>query len=399
MNDYVKKLSADFQKFFQNENFEPNNDFEADAYIRSLYKIDKNNTVTIHLNEPVIKNGEVCEKISLNKHNYLDAFFPKIWHQLNIKERLNAVVFAFDDCVQSHTELVKNNPRLIISFSLPDELYGMQDNQKDELIVQMGLRRLTTRDLDPMEVLSTIHHEIYHCKQCEMRKRIIDKIKSDKKRNITKHNLSDYELSILNNTDSDIFLQYKGDIEFFNYEKFFKSRFGETHPDYKYASYFQSLKDDKEWHYLLKICYYVDAYETGAFDKETHLANKINKYFKATFQDSNKDYNFISAQQIALNLMKKLNTYYGFKFKPSDIDEFRKISQMTSNDPKKIYSNMFFGRNWLFDLRIDSVDWLCLKKLMDIRKDKCVKHKTSTKLVNKLKKDRLKSIDEMPYIA
>ena len=160
---YFLKIKEPMRRFFINEDFYPKNVFDADAYVRGFLKFDKQNVLDIKLDKPVKMNGKTISSLRLSKDDYIDVCCPLIWEQLGARQKMHALVFAFDDIVNKDYGLKKEKPQLVFDFAT--NLTGeLKINNKKPVVFLSG-DFIVMQKTNSIDALATIVHELYHYKQ------------------------------------------------------------------------------------------------------------------------------------------------------------------------------------------------------------------------------------------
>ena len=188
MNRYFAKLDKIYQDYFNKFGFEPQNDFEADAFFRSVNNITKNASFVVELPKPIKANGKEQSVFEINKNNFLDAFYPKIWKHLNLQQKLLSTNFAFEDMVAKDIELSKAKPKLLFGFSTAKYIAAKQYAKNNKQIIEIPVDVFLSNG--SIDLLKTLRHEVFHAQQTIKSAKQLDKIVANNKRGISNQNLT-----------------------------------------------------------------------------------------------------------------------------------------------------------------------------------------------------------------
>lgn len=379
--EYYEKIHIDIRYLFEQHDFRPNNQFEADAFLRSLYNINADKDFLVTLKTPIIKNNKTLNKIIANKNNYYDLFYPEIWSQLQMGERLQAINFAFKNIVEENTDLLKNPPQLIFKCErVPYKaaFYRLKDNR----YIDISMLNIDSNEKHPLDWIATIRHELLHCQQDIMIDDISKQLVYNNKNGL-KNNFNEYQLNLLfTNYDFPFSCNYaiitSKIID--TYEKFA----GKNDEDLKFVKYWDTIKFEEAWQILLVTFYFVDDIEAGAIDKSADLVNKLNSYYSNNYNNY-EPFKIKNAKEVFLNEIKHLNKNFGFSLKEQDIIDFKKFNQQFA------LNNLSYGANGTVKVKpiypnkpefFETKNWEVIKKILTIYKDKCIKQKLTEDEIN-----------------
>ena len=395
MNQFFDDMNVEFQDFFNQHGFMPENEFQADEFVKSLFKIDNNSSFTVQFNKPLVKNNQTLNKIEIDKNNYIDAFYPPIWYNMTFEQRLTAMYFTFNACVKRYPALQDVKPQLIFDFNAPKNNIGAQILIGKKTYVTLSATNAYKDLFDSIQVLNTIFHEVEHCNQCKMYNEVVNRVNANNKRQISNINLSKYDFDLLTPFSSAEFIMCNQEILDEKFKRHVKEHLGKNNLEYKYAKYLDYVKNKDSWQLLLHLCYLSDVREVGAVNKASRLTNSAIKYYKQMYKNS-VGYDFFyhapNAKERALVVMSYINKKYNFQLKAEDIEEFKKLNSIIQNDvDMDRYGQYFVTNKSLFDNDLNnSALWKCFKKLMDIHKNKCVNEKISDEFVERFKNQKYK---------
>lgn len=394
-NIYFYSLKPSYKKLFEKHKFYPTNDFEANSFLRSIYDIDKNKTITVKLKQKVKKQGKNISTVIADKNNYLDLFCPDIWEQLKINQKMQAIVFAYDDLVQKDITVINERPQLVFVCSSAnyDASNYLSGNQN---IVNVNMDTFVMDNFNsPIYLLTTLKHELTHCKQSVLVKQLKDRISSNNKKGISNKNLNEYELSLLTE-----YGQY-----FSNCNEVAKSQnlpFEYSHliqhnkKDLELLFFWEENKDKYTFNLFLTIFYMLDASEQGAYNKGANYTTSLHNYYSANFDEYDKDFDALYPNVEVYAIIKQLNTRLNCNFKLEDIEEFKKINTILANSiSKDKYGLNCFSQIYLDDKNFfESANWVLMKKVLQIYKDKCIVKKIPQSTVDKFKQHTIQELDK-----
>lgn len=396
---YYSSLDKVYQNFFDKFGFKPENDFEADAFLRGVYNLDKDKEITVNLSQPVVKNNRVIDKIVANQQNFLDLFYPAVWQQLNMQQKMAATVFAFNGLAKQDITIKKQRPQLVFICSNTgyDGLCYLKGKQN---IIDISLNTFFINNQSkPMLLLASLKHELTHCKQNAVKQKIIDKINANNKRGVKNSHLTDYQLNLLLE-----FGQYFNDCNDIAREKYLPFEANTFNiidqKEYDYICYWEKVKNKYDFRSFLTLFYLVDSSEDSAFNKSANYIASVEKYYADNFNGYKSQQYIPAAEQIVQSTIDELNTKYKFKLKPEDVAEFKKINEILSGliDKKEI------GGASLDILYVDnknfykSKSWTVFKKVLNIYKDKCVLNPIPNSTVEQFKQHKINALDSTDWL-
>jgi hypothetical protein len=349
-------------------NIDTLNEYDVNSFVRSFYNVNIDNNYKINLQEPIIKNGVKVDQLSFNKLNFIDCLQPNIWEQLSIKDKLNAINFAYYDLSSRSKELDNLNLQLIFSISLDDEVVAKYSRIKGRQI-KISLYEIIKCE-SGIKVMSILSHELMHAKQDST----FLKFKELKKNNrLDTSKLSDYDYSMLGRDHINFFYSISEDIS--NYK--FSENTIEYKKDSKYIQLFKDACKDFSWQTMMRIVYMLSPYETSAFNKEYQTEKSLLDYYNKNFyyRKSEKiDNEYLPVLDETTNMLLRLNNR-GFSFSEKDLKQFVNLAKFASSEYSKTSKGVI--KPYLADITkekefLNSNIWKCLKYLLDIYKNKKV---------------------------
>lgn len=311
--------------------------------MRSINNVDKNNIITINLKTPVKILGKDCEKISIDKNNFIDAFYPKIWSQLSMAEQMNAIVFAFDYLTNKDWSIHNERPQLVFCCGTKDSFEGSFSVSKKHSIVELSMDKLIYEKNYSIELLATLEHELHHCKQYIMKNQTLNRIDANNKRGISNKTLTEYERILMTNSVGNLFDLCMNQAKDIDLMKFYSSYLIIDPKEESYVKYWEKIKNNADWEKLIEILYFMDIQEQGAYNKESNFLRIVDKYFKDTFDDYKIKLNLQTGYDFAYDNLQLLNEKYGFNLKEEDLQEFKKINTIMANIVKKQNGICYFS--------------------------------------------------------
>lgn len=367
MNRYFSKLNKDYQDYFKMYGFEPENDFEADAFFRSVNNITKDASFKMELPKPIKVNGAEQSVFVINKNNFLDAFYPAIWQHLDMKQMMLSINFAFENMIQSDAELAKTKPKLLFGFSTAAYIGAKQYEMNNKQIVEFPVSEILMSE-SSIKLLKTLRHEVYHAQQSIKTKKQLSKIAANNERGISNENLTDHELSMLSPIGTGIFAKLND----FVIETEALDIFLPRHPEYSHISMWNKIKSYNSWDILLSIPYLLEDIEKGAFDKQKSYAKTVKKYFEQKFGFNNVQDELLDLECDVDFSMQMLNTHFGFNLDQDSLEQFKKLNQIVSCDIKKNpFGEYYFNNNNLTSPQFfKSAMWFGIKYMLQVYKTK-----------------------------
>ena len=165
-NAYFKKLPLEIQDFFKNYGFFPKNYTQANNFIKSVSHLNENRTIVADYKF----KGE-NKKIEITKKDYKLAFFPPVWKNLSIEDRVFITHCAFKDlCKQFNIEDKYN---FIVIPEDTENFYNLNAAEfpfTKELFLNFYVFHLSKSEYslgfyDGLLAYSTLSHEVNHMKQ------------------------------------------------------------------------------------------------------------------------------------------------------------------------------------------------------------------------------------------
>lgn len=372
---YYNRLNYGLKQFFDKLNFEPQDKFEVDTFLRSYFDIDANKTIIVDLKHPVVKNGEQYKQVISNKNNFLDLFLFDIWKQLDMGQRLQAIFFAYKNMIETETELISNQPQMLFNCENCG-FRGVYYTLKNKSYIEISVQHLLNNDKNPLNLLATMRHELYHCQQDIYRNNLIKKIITNNKNGIKNTFLDNYSINML--LDNYDYTAYCNDVAkrkdlILLYEK--NKDFNED--TYNLVKYWNSIKFTESWERILELLYFMQDLESAAYNKGAKYVENVNKYFLENFENY-QTYTIDNTDKILKSKIKKLNNSFNFNLTYEDLTEFEKINTLlvAGNLKNNGKVEQIFVDNPDF---FKTINWEVMKYLLEIHKNKKLTNKISLK--------------------
>lgn len=409
MNKYCENLSKEMQNFFKQLNFEPTSDYDANAFIYSYYNLTSNKKVVAKISKPILCEKKYIDQIVITQNNFLDAFYPKIWSELNAEAKFTAIYNLYHFLTKTYLKTDASNTLI---FSPTTNCSGLSRNVKGQFQTILSLEKLLADDANPIDCLNTIIHELYHVKQnynlAKIKKQLLLQKQQGKFLDINK--INKYYFEMVSWYTGSTWDSYNDEIDDEHLRKILLNNATKTknpQSNIDYLNYWFQISKTSSWYDLLGLVYYNSVKESGAFNKAYKLQMSIVNYLKSRFGDDLKnaisDISTQNAKQNTLHIIEKLKND-GYKISLKDVEELKKLNTMLTSkiqyaDNGKGAQVPVFEFNYIEEIDFfDSTAWECIKYLLDVHKNKKFTKKIDIKKINQLKKEKSKILSEQPEI-
>lgn len=400
MNKYFEELTDNAKDFFKKLNFEPESDYDANNFLKSYYQLELDKKLVCNFKKPIVFDKKQITELTITSESFFDCFHPKIWKQLGVNARLLACFFAYKNILNRDIELKDYENQFIFAPSIVDH-YGEQGNVKGEIQMFLSFDLILFKNSNPLFVLNTIAHELYHSKQTIMIDNFVTKFKKLNKsgKKINFDGFDEYYLDLLSYYDGNEWQYLNGCVEdeYFQDTLLLNVKFApNSRKNTQYLNYWFSLKDDMAWKHIIYIAYINCALETGAFNKGAQITNQVIRYLEKKYGKISKVYLDVENDKIkklndlCIKDLKKLN----YNISAEDLTEFKKLNKMISSevngsktDPEFV-SNEFPGTNFF-----KSKTWFGITYLLDIHKNKCLTQKIDTEQIEQLRQNKKEALN------
>ena len=266
------KLNAfpkDFQNAFLENDYFPESSYDANAFLKSYFNYDSNERI---VKTTKLKDDEII--FELNEGSYINGFSKMIWKSLDTSERMRIIKWLIKDL--SNQLNLKDINVLFAPTNLDeyDTLLGYGDRDNKSLFVNV-------KNIEnPIQLISTVRHELEHFKQY----READKIeKSDKKP-------TDFHIQLLvkgTTLLSQVFAEKSSALRFL---------------DKEFKEDYQKVCEDEDFISFIDSIYYTNGNELSANKKAEKMLKNLSNSFKFEYTGNKKDYKISSKNSILKNI-------------------------------------------------------------------------------------------------
>lgn len=157
------ELPLYFQNIFDSYGFIPQNLYEADSFIKSIYQLNFNSSFEVKFEQPLQHKGHEISSIKVNKENPFVAFVPEFWEKLTDAQKLNSVGLAFNYFANSFG--LTNEKKVNLGFvMMKSQAKALGFFFKRSNTVSINMENIFKTN-NPLEIVSVIRHELEHARQ------------------------------------------------------------------------------------------------------------------------------------------------------------------------------------------------------------------------------------------
>lgn len=403
-NEYMSGLPEPILDWFEEIGIDPENDYDASNSLRSYYNINSTNEAVVNLKMPVFYDDEPIEKVYINKNEFIDCFFPKIWKQLKPEHKMLATYYLFEHLVDSNSEVKKLSPSLV--FAPSENSASTMPNNSVHISIDLFLKR----NKGSMEILNMLSHEVHHLRQNIYLDDIINKIHHSNKigKVLTREDIGEYEFSMINANDGNRISEINANIAEYdeNFETLKKNiknlQYKNSNKkiyiqDEKYLDYLKEICEDDGWQGLLHLFYLLSPGEISSYNKGGNFVKSVRKYFDKHFEPikyTNDFGEFHNSKQEIEDTIEILKSS-GFYFHQDALQELEKLMKIITSktvkvDDARLLENDYFPSEFFFK----SANWVCMKHLLNIYKNKMVKTHIDQNIVDQIERKKLDAINK-----
>lgn len=315
IDEYFDSFPAKIKKIFLDEGFIPEDYLEADAFIKSLFKVGEVDSFDVSVKIRDTTDNKLKPQIlKITKSNFYQGFYAPIWNNLNLSEKLNVALWTFNFC-KKRLGIVNKS---ILFFPYDED--GWKDggySAFNDSKIFINIKSVLDSG-NALWISNIIAHELTHAKQ-DKAKLKLEKIKGERLKELDDYNMSSH-ITITTIATYKILKKLE------NYtKKVYKDRF-------------DKIKDNNEWD---SFCFYnylshpgeVGAYNYGARFSKT-IAIENSKFFPECREE--KLSRQIIDEYIQSNCAANWEKRHGYKMSPEDRANLGKIHNLLELEMKHL---------------------------------------------------------------
>ena len=326
------KLPIELQDWFLNNGVQPMTQEGANSTVGSYLTHFRPSQFTVKLKTALhCKDGLVKNEITVNKDSIYTAFLPEVWTTLDLEQKMQVIVLAYNN-ILFNDKTLKHNPPALAFFDESNTDYYATYNSKDNIVTLKLSKMLFMKD--GFDIPSLIAHELTHAKQKLEKDKLLESKKPIKE-------MSAREVAIVfESTDA-----YMSSFDFFydNNIEFLKQTMqgfcGITEKD------IDLIKDNQKspdalWTAIFKLPYLSHPMEIEAYRTQNYFRNKmidsLSEEYEVREQKHSDEF-----KRVVDELNSKTNSRCGYNITEKTLENLGKLNYALGSTvgKKSLYGN------------------------------------------------------------